>query len=149
MLQFEGEKTLPLGPEACWMKLTDSEFLSQCIPNVESVSQSAPSQIQLKLRPGVSFVRGTLDVTIKVEKGEPGKSARYAAHSRAIGSSSDAEAKLNLEPVPGGTHLRWTVVIKTLGGLLKAVPQGLIKASVQKVITDLWSEVEQKLSASN
>jgi len=149
MLQFEGEKSLPLDPEACWVKLTDTQFLSQCIPNVESVTQTGQDQIQLKLRPGVSFVRGTLDVMIKVEKGELGKSVRYFAHSRAIGSSSDAEADLKLEPVPGGTNLRWTVTIKTLSGLLKAVPQGLIKASVQKVITDLWSEVERKLSANN
>jgi carbon monoxide dehydrogenase subunit G len=152
MLQFEGERTLHQDSQTCWTKLSDPRFLSECIPNAElaaSVGQSgpeSPSQAQFRVRPGVSFVRGTLDVTIKVEKGEPGKSARYSIHSRAIGSSSDAEALLELEPVAGSTHLRWKVEIKTLGGLLKAVPQGLIKASAQKVVADIWSAVEKKLT---
>ena len=152
MLQFEGERTLPQDPQTCWAKLSDPRFLSECIPNAElggSVGQSGPeppNQAQFRVRPGVSFVRGTLDVTIKVEKGEPGKSARYFIHSRAIGSSSDAEAFLELEPVDSGTHLRWRGDIKTLSGLLKAVPKGLIKASAQKVVADIWSAVENKLT---
>jgi len=145
MLQFKGEKKLGQDPQTCWTKLTDLQFFRQCISNIESASQPGPDQVQFKLRPGVSFVRGTLEVTVKVERTEIGKSARYIIKSRSIGISSDAEAILSVEPGPGGTHLQWTVVIKTLGGLLKAVPQGLIKASAQKVITDIWSAVEQNL----
>ena len=145
MLQFEGEKTLAQDPQICWTKLTDLRFLGQCISNIESAKQSGPDQVQFKLRPGVSFVRGTLEVTVKLERTEIGKSARFLINSRSIGISSDAEAMIKLEPGSGGTHLHWTVVIKTLGGLLKAVPQGLIKASAQKVITDIWSAVEQNL----
>ena len=146
MLQFDGKKTLVQNSETCWTKLCDAGFLGRCIPNAESVIQSGPNKIQIKLRPGVSFVRGTLDVTIQIEKGEPGKSVRYSIHSRAIGSTSDAAATVRLEPAPVGTEVQWIVVIKTLGGLLKAVPQGLIKASAQKVITDIWSAVERQLS---
>jgi carbon monoxide dehydrogenase subunit G len=146
MLQFDGKKTLVQDAETCWTKLSDPSFLGRCISNVESVAQSGPDKIQIKLRPGVSFVRGTLDVTIQIEKGEPGRSLRYSIHSRGIGSTSDAAATVQLEPAPVGTEVQWTVVIKTLGGLLKAVPQGLIKASAQKVITDIWSAVERQLS---
>lgn len=149
MLHFEGQKTLASDPEICWEKLSDPCFLVQCIPNLESLTQPGPNQVQFKVRPGVSFVRGTLDITIKVEEVETGKSARYFVRSRAIGSSSDAEAILILEPAPGATHLRWTVDIKTLNGLLKAVPQGLIQASAQKIITDIWSAVELKLNADS
>jgi len=146
MLQFDGKKTLVQNAETCWTKLSDPGFLGRCISNVESVAQSGPDKIQIKLRPGVSFVRGTLDATIQIEKGEPGRSVRYSIHSRAIGSTSDAAATVQLEPTPVGTEVQWTVMIKTLGGLLKAVPQGLIKASAQKVITDIWSAVERQLS---
>jgi carbon monoxide dehydrogenase subunit G len=149
MLHFEGEKTLKLDDETCWAKLSDPRFLGQCVPNLESTTQPGPDQVQLKVRPGVSFVRGTLEITIKVEKSEPRKTARYYVQSRAIGSSSDAEAILMVEPATDGTRLRWTVNIKTLNGLLKAVPQGLIKASAQKVITDLWMSVENKLNKNN
>ena len=145
MLHFEDHKNLSPEPMACWAKLTDLRFLTQCIPNIESVVQSQPDQVRFKLRPGVSFVRGSLDVTLKVEKIELGKSARYSIHSQGIGSSSDVEALLTLEPVESGSRLHWIVEIKSLGGLLKALPQGLIKASAQKVIGDIWSAVEKKL----
>jgi carbon monoxide dehydrogenase subunit G len=147
MLQFEGKKTLVQNSETCWTKLSDPGFLGRCISNVESVTQPGPNKIQIKLRPGVSFVRGTLDVTIQIEKGDPGKSIRYLIHSRAIGSTSDAAAAVQLQPGSVGTEVQWTVMIKTLGGLLKAVPQGLIKASAQKVITDIWSSVERQFAA--
>ena len=132
---------------ACWAKLTDLRFLTQCIPNIESVVESQPDQIRFKLRPGVSFVRGSLEVTLKVDKLELGKSARYWIHSRGIGSSSDVEAFLTLQPIENGSHLHWMVDIKSLGGLLRALPQGLIKASAQKVIGDIWSVVEKKLQS--
>jgi carbon monoxide dehydrogenase subunit G len=147
MLQFEGKKTLVQNSETCWKKLSDPGFLGRCISNAESVTQPGPNQIQIKLRPGVSFVRGTLDVTIQIEKAEPGKLIRYSIHSRAIGSTSDAAASVQLEPTSLGTEVQWMVTIKTLGGLLKAVPQGLIKSSAQKVITDIWSALERQLSA--
>jgi carbon monoxide dehydrogenase subunit G len=146
MLQFEGDKTLPHDPKVCWTRLIDPRFISLCIPNVELVGEPGPDQAHFKLRPGVSFVRGTLDVTVKVEMVDIEKSARYLIHSRSIGLSSDAEANMQMTPVSGGTQIIWTVVIKTLNGLLKAIPQGLIKASAQKVVTDIWSTVEKQMA---
>jgi carbon monoxide dehydrogenase subunit G len=146
MLQFEGERTLSQDLKECWNKLTDPRFISLCIPDVELVGESSADQVRFKHRPGVSFIRATLDVTVKVEKIEIEKSVRYLVHSRSIGASSDAEASLALNPVAGGTHVNWNVNIKTLGGLLKAVPQGLIKASAEKVLTDIWSAVEKVMN---
>ena len=78
---------------------------------------------------------------------ELARSARYSIRSQGIGSSSDVEALLTLTPVENGSRVHWVAEIKSLGGLLKAIPQGLIKASAQKVIGDILSEVETKLNA--
>jgi len=147
MLRFEGDKRLIPEPVTCWAKLTDLAFLTQCISNIEAVVQSQPDQARFKLRPGVSFVRGTLEVTVKIDQIEPAKSARYSIRSQGIGSSSDVEALLTLTPAENGSRVHWGVEIKSLGGLLKAIPQGLIKASAQKVIGDILAEVETKLNA--
>ena len=147
MLRFEGDKRLIPDPATCWAKLTDPGFLIQCISNIEAVEQFQPDQIRFKLRPGVSFVRGTLEVTVKIDQIEPARSARYSIRSQGIGSSSDVEALLTLTPVESGSRVHWVAEIKSLGGLLKAIPQGLIKASAQKVIGDILSEVETKLNA--
>ncbi len=146
MLQFEGEKTLSQAPIDCWTNLTNPRFLSRCIPDIQVVNEPGPDQVRFKLRPGVAFIRGTLEVTIKVERLETERSARYLVHSRSIGSSSDAEATLKFKPENNGTLIKWSVVIKSLGGLLKAVPQGLIQASAQKVLTDIWSAVDNQMT---
>jgi carbon monoxide dehydrogenase subunit G len=147
MPRFEGDKKLTQEPATCWIRLTDPFFLSQCIPNIERGGQSQPDQLRFRVRPGVSFVRGTLEVTVKIDKIEPAKSARYSIHSQGIGSSSDVEVLLTLAPAEPGTHLHWVADIKSLGGLLKAIPQGLIQASAQKVIGDILSAVEARLDA--
>jgi carbon monoxide dehydrogenase subunit G len=100
------------------------------------------------LRPGFSFVRGTLDVTLHVVDAVEPSAARYAVASKGIGSSADVEATVALAPEGAGTRVRWTAEIKTLGGLLKMVPAGLIRGAAQKVVNDAWSAVEAKLNAS-
>ena len=146
MLHFEGTKDLPQPAAEVWTKLRDVRFLIQCIPGVESVAESEPDRATCVLRPGFAFARGTLELTLQITDVEPGKMARILLHSKGIGSTSDVEARYTVEPRNGGTHLTWRVDIKELGGLLKAVPQGLVQAAAQKVISDAWAAVETKLA---
>src|SRR5262245_3073080 len=145
MLHFEGDKDFPQPPAESWAKFSDLRFIVQCIPDVEAVLKAEASEAQIKLRPGFSFVRSTLEITLRVLETAPPNSTRIAAHSKGIGSTSDVEASLLLTPRDDGTRIHWTVDITALGGLLKAVPQGLIKASAQKVINDLWAALEARL----
>ena len=41
--------------------------------------------------------------------------------------------------------MHWIAEVKELGGLLKMVPQGLIRGAAQKVLDDAWTAVEAKL----
>jgi carbon monoxide dehydrogenase subunit G len=146
MLHFEGARDLPQAAPVVWGKLRDTRFLVQCIPGVESVAESGPDRAVCTLRPGFSFVRGTLELTLQVVEVEPGKTARLLLQSKGIGTTSDVEAAYTVEPRDAGSHLTWTIDIKELGGLLKAVPQGLVKAAAQKVISDAWAAVDARLA---
>lgn len=146
-LHLQGEKDLARPLEEVWAKLSDARFLVQCIPGVESVASAEADQAVCVLRPGFSFVRGTLEVTLRVVERVPGQSVRAQAHSKGIGSTSDVETRVTFTPRDGGAHLDWTVEIQDLGGLLKAVPQGLVKASAQKVVADLWASLEARLAS--
>ncbi len=147
MVRFEGEKDFPQAPAELWAKLSDARFLVQCIPDVESVKEQQSDRAELVLRPGFSFVRGTLDVTLRVVDAVAPTAARYVFTSRGIGSSSDVEATIALAPQGTGTRVHWTAEVKALGGLLKMVPAGLIRGAAQKVVNDAWSAVETKLTA--
>ena len=146
-LHFEGDKDFPQPPTEVGGKLSDARFLAQCIPGVESVAKSAPEEVVCTLRPGFAFVRGTLELTLRMADIVAGSSARLLLHSKGIGSTSDVEAALAFTLEGSGTRVHWTADVKQLGGLLKAVPQGLIKAAAQKVIADAWTAVEGKLQS--
>jgi carbon monoxide dehydrogenase subunit G len=146
MVQFEGDRDFAVKPGPLWVKLSDARFLVGCVPGVESVAQSAPDAVVCTIRPGFAFVRGTLQVSVRVAEAVPEQSVRLLLHSKGIGSSSDVEALLSFAPLETGTRVHWLVQIKSLGGLLKAVPQGLVRAAAEKVITDAWAAVETKLA---
>jgi carbon monoxide dehydrogenase subunit G len=145
MLRFEGERVFGLAPAELFAKLTDARFLVRCIPDVETVKQADADRAELVLRPGFSFVRGTLEVALEVVDRVAPTSARVLLHSKGIGSSSEVEATLNLAPQDAGTRVAWVAEVKSLGGLLKLVPGGLIRGAAQKVVADAWDAVEAKL----
>jgi len=147
MVRFEGEKDFPQPPAELWAKLSDVRFLVQCIPNVEKVEEVQSDSARMVLRPGFSFVRGTLEATLRVVEAVAPQAARFLITNKGIGSSADAEATIALAPEGTGTRVHWTAEIKTLGGLLKMVPSGLIRGAAEKVVNDTWSAVEAKLNA--
>jgi carbon monoxide dehydrogenase subunit G len=145
MLRFEGYREVARSLPEVLQKLSEPHFLVQCVPDVESVAQIEPTQAVCIIRPGLSFVRGTLTLTVQVAEVNPEGGVRLLLHTKGIGSTSDVEAILMLAPQDSGTQIHWIALVKNLGGLLKAVPQGLIKAAAQKVIDDVWQSVQVKL----
>jgi carbon monoxide dehydrogenase subunit G len=145
MPYLEGDSDLLPPPAEVWNKLGDPGFLAQCIPGVEGEPQVTPKSLTCTLRPGFAFVRGTLELTLAVTERVPESFLQYLLTTKGIGSSSEVEANVTVTPQATGTRLHWKVEIKSLGGLLKMVPPGLIQAGAQKVIADALAIVAAKL----
>jgi len=147
MLHFEGDRTIPRPQAEVWTKLSDARFLVQGIPDAEIIGDPTQTSAKCKVHPGVAFIRGTLEVVLQVLEAVEPSSVRLALNSKAIGASSSVEANMTLSAQQTGTQIHWTADVKTLGGLLKVVPQGLIRGTAQKVINDVWEQVVAKLTA--
>lgn len=147
MLTFEGERIFALAPADLFAKLTDAQFLVQCLPDVDSVASCETNRAVLVLRPSFAFVRGTLDMTMQIVEAVAPASARVLVHSKGIGSSSTVEASLIFSPTPEGPRVHWKADITELGGLLKMIPTGLIRGAAQKVIDDTWNRIDAKVRA--
>ncbi len=146
MLQFAGEREFPLPPVELFAKLRDARFLVQCIPDAQAQGEPTQDRAQCSVRPGFAFVRGTIDVALEVTEAVEPTRLRLMLRSKGIGTSSDVEAVINLSASESGSRVHWQAEVKRLGGLLKAVPSGLIRGAAQKVIEDLWNGVAAKLS---
>lgn len=145
MAKFQGEQAFPPPPDAVAAKLADPAFLLACLPDVEQPAATA-DRGTFRLRPKLAFMTGHLDVTLDVTARDPGRSADFKVFSKAIGATSTVLAKLEFAPADGGgTAVRWAGEITEVTGLLKMVPKGLMQATAQKVIEDVWAAIRAKL----
>src|SRR5262245_39543787 len=146
MLRFQGDKDFPQALPQVWEKMSDARFLVQCIPGGENITLAEADKAVCSQKPGFSFVRGTLELTILIADRVPNESVKMTLLSKGIGSNSAVAVNLQLQPTEAGTHLHYEAEVTTLGGLLKAVPQGLIRGAAAKIISDTWEEVGKRLS---
>lgn len=146
MIRFEGVESLPLPPAEVYAKLTDAGWLARALPEAEVV-ETAPDRAAWKVRPKFAFMAGSLDTVADLLERVPGERARFRIVSKGVGSSSTAEAGVDIAPDDGGTLVRWSADVVDLGGLLKMVPRGLIQAAAQRVIADVWASIREKLTA--
>ena len=145
MLRFEGDREFNLSPTEALARLTDVSFLVACLPDVESVRAIDIDRAELVLRPGFSFVRGTLDATLRlVERDASG--ARFHLATKGIGSTSEVQATLAVAENGTGSRVHWTAEVTNLGGLLKLVPAGLIRGAAEKVVNDAWDHIGRAMS---
>lgn len=146
MIHFEGEKTFPRPLPEVAAKLSDVSFLVGCLTDAQ-VSEVGPDRAAWKLKPKLSFLTGSLDVKLEAVGREAGKSVTYKVTSRAIGATSTVSVVLAFRESDGGTAVPWTGDLVEVTGLLKMVPKGLLQATAQKVIDDVWVAVNEKLIA--
>ena len=146
MQSFDGERQFTLPPDQLWPKLRDAAFLITCIPDGSPHEGATRDRGVCTVHPGFSFMRGSIDVTIEILDGVEAKSLRYSQKSKGIGSSSEVETAVTLSPHDGGTKVNWRAEVKSMGGLLKMVPGGLIRGAANKVIEDVWKCLAERLT---
>lgn len=144
-MQLQGEYFLPVARTQAWGRLIDMGFLMGCIPDSSGVQLLADDRGRCTVRPGVSFLRGAIDVEIqRAAMTEPSALAFHVA-SKGIGSSADVNTQLTLEDAGTQTRVLWTAEVAKLGGLLKMAPSALMQATAHKVIGDIWKSIAAKL----
>ena len=146
MQPFEGERIFSLPPEKLWPRLRDAAYLATCIPDGTPHEGGTRDKAVCTVRPGFSFMRGSIDLTIEVLSSQEPTSLTFSQKSKGLGTSSEVETVLTLSAHEGGTKVAWRAEVKSLGGLLKMVPSGLIRGAAQKVIEDVWKGVAEKFA---
>ena len=144
MIQLDGEKELAQPIHQVAEKLTDLNFLIQVIPDVTEVKTVNHDHAELTIRPGFSFLRSALHLSLKKLESSDAKVPRYQVITKGVGSSTTVETSFDLAETASGCVLRWKVGVIELGGLLKAAPKGLIQASAQKVVSDILARLEAR-----
>jgi len=138
-MEFSGEEQFTQGREELYAKLVDLEFMSKTFPGLKKVVKLEPKLLVCKLKPGFSFISGTLTNTMELVGENPPESVDVNVHGKGIGASVNVRIEIKMTPDGDGTTLAWLAKVTELGGLLKPVPRPLIEAAASKVVSDTWA----------
>lgn len=146
---FSGLETLEAGAARVFAFLTDPDQMKECIPDLVSAERVGASGLKGVVKPGFSFLRGTLKFTLDVKAVEAGKKALMTVMSEGIGTKLGVESTMAVASVEGGggSTVQWEARVTHMGGLISAAPGGLIKAAADKTIRDGWTRIRERLSA--
>jgi carbon monoxide dehydrogenase subunit G len=144
-MQLQGEQLLPLPLAQVWPRLSDLGFLVECIPDSSDAQVLSADRARCVVRPGVSFLRGSIDVDIARTMMKEPSELEFHVASKGIGSGADVTTRLRLDDADAQTRVTWSAEVAKLGGLLKMVPSALLQATAQKVIGDVWQGIAARL----
>jgi carbon monoxide dehydrogenase subunit G len=144
-LQFGGEEHFRVAPERLFQAVTDLDALAGTIPDIQSAERIDETTLKAVVRPGFSFLRGTLQTTIKLIQSDPPRSALLQIASQGIGAHITVESRLTIEPDADGSRLTWTATVTQLRGLVATVSRPLISAAATQVIAQGWQHLRKAL----
>jgi len=144
-MQFSGEERFALPVDELWERLVDLEFLAGILPGMQRVESLEPERMVCRVKPGFSFLTGSLKLTLEVVEQHQPDTARMQVFGKGIGTSVLVETLCELEPDGDQTRLCWQGEIKELGGMLKSVSRGLIEAAAKKIIEQAWTDFRREL----
>lgn len=144
--EFGGEEHFAAPPEKLYALLTDLGAMAGTIPDLVSSEKVDDRTLKCVVKPGFSFVRGTMKLTIALGECQPPQNAQMSVSAAGIGTSMNILSNLGISSDGGtGSILKWSATLAELKGLISAVPQALIRGAADQVIRDAWSKVRAQL----
>lgn len=145
MTTFGGEELFATEPARLFDALADLDLLAENIPNLISAEKLDERTLKCAVKPGFSFLRGTLKLTITLTERNPPAVAAMKIVAQGIGASMQVASRMQIAPDATGSRLNWQADIERVTGLLATVPAGLVKAAADQTICHAWEQIRQKL----
>ncbi len=144
---FHGEELLAAPPARVLATLSDLEALGACIPGLVSSERVDGRTLRAVVRPGFSFLRAHLRLTVTLAKPTAPASVAIRLAAQGIGVSLNVDSCLRVEARDEGraSAVRWEARVGELSGLIAAVGPTLIRAAADQVIREGWVALRRRL----
>ncbi len=146
-LTFGGSEMFSAPPEQVFAALTDLDRLPRLIPDLESAEKIDERTLKCVVRPGFSFLRGTLRMTITIVDLNAPRTASMKVSAAGIGAQIEVASSLDIAPTDSGTALSWSASVTELKGLVATISRPLISAAADQVIRKSWQRLRTELGA--
>ena len=136
-MKVEGAYTFPGQTQQVWELLLDPESLRQCIPGVESLTETAPDHWDAVMKVGVAAIRGTYKGKVAiVDKQAPSSYTMQIEGSGGPGFVKGT-AKVTLEQAEGGTSVK-VEGDGQVGGMLAGVGQRMLPGVAKMLMNQFF-----------
>ncbi|HSA92243.1 MAG TPA: carbon monoxide dehydrogenase subunit G [Terriglobales bacterium] len=139
--EFEVKKT----PEEVYDFLTDPKRFCPLLPGYQGSTIVDDKNFTVKVNVGVSHIRGTAEVKLRLAEAEKPKRARYEGQGRMAGSNMSLNAGFDLSNSSGGTKVAWKGESQIFGGLA-SMAGGLLEPMAKKNIQQVIDGLQKALS---
>jgi carbon monoxide dehydrogenase subunit G len=143
--QFNGEEQFTVEPARLFAVLTDLDVIAAMIPDLVSQQRVDPQTLQCVVRPGFSFLRGTMKMSVRLGELVPPEKAMMHVAAQGIGIAMKVDSRLDISPTPTGSQLKWQAEIRELKGLIATVSPALVRAAADQVVRQAWQLVHQRV----
>lgn len=146
--EFGGQEQFRAAPQALFGLLTNLDSMAATIPDLVSAEKVDDHTMKCVVRPGFSFLRGTMKLNLSLGETTPPERATMHIDAQGIGVAMKVISQLSIAPREDGSQLDWTATIVERKGLISAVSPSLIRAAADQVIRHAWQQVRAVLGES-
>ena len=132
-IDFQGEFRVARDREHVYEFLSDPEKFAPSLPDLQGFEMQDDKNFTLKLRVGVSQIRGAATVKLHLAEENPPTHAHYEGKGRMAAGSVNLQASFDLEEDSGGTLVKWRGEARIFG-TIKSLAGGLLKPLARKNI---------------
>lgn len=146
-LKYTGEEAVTASKDKVWAFITNPHEIGQCLPDVVEVNVQDDTHFDALVKVGLGPVRGKFKFKFELIPGAGQDRMDMKISGGGLGSAVDLTAGADVvEAGPDSTLLRWGGEAVARGPVA-AVGGRVLDAQAQKLITQTFANVRERLSA--
>lgn len=141
-IRFGGEFSVRRPPEEVYDFLTDPNRFAPLMPEFKGLTVQDPQNFLVKVNVGVSYIKGTAEVKMRLAEAERPRRAKYEGKGDVAGGGATLIAGFDVSAAADGTKVAWSGEAQIFGRLTSlagGLLEPLAKKNVQKLIDGLQS----------
>lgn len=145
-MHLESSFETPAPRTVAWEFLMNPNDIAPCFPDLQSLEIISPDSFKVKVKVGISVVKGTMDFDFRIAEKNPPRSAKLVGSGRGVGSNIDLQTTFTLDEVGSGTKVGWIADVN-VGGIMAGLGTKLLDSTSSKMVEQVLANLESKLKA--
>jgi carbon monoxide dehydrogenase subunit G len=142
-LHLEGSEDLNLPRERVYQLLTDSSFISKSLPDAEETKVIDDSNLEAKMKIGISFLTTRMAVKMKIADRVPSQHARLYVEGAGTGSNMKITSDFDLEGETA-TKMKW-VADAEITGVMAGIGSSILKGFAEKKVKEIFEGIKKAM----